>query len=119
MGSVFDFRDDGQLRIRIATATASSLSADERRKVEAEAVIASGRKAIDIDLRETPDLHPRNFPAAIRGDFHPDYLATASGRVLTTVMRSPPEVFLGGVRARQARSAFRRHSEYKRRSRRR
>ncbi len=66
------------------------LSANERRKkIEAEAV-GLGAK-IDPELRETL-TYITEWPTAIRGDFHPDYLKLPA-EVLTTVMRHHQKYF--------------------------
>jgi glycyl-tRNA synthetase beta chain len=66
------------------------LSAGERRKkIEAEAVALGAR--IDPELRETL-TYITEWPTAIRGDFHPDYL-TLPAEVLTTVMRHHQKYF--------------------------
>jgi len=66
------------------------LSSSERRnKIETEAT-ALGAK-IDPELRETLTFITE-YPSAIRGDFHPDYLALPA-EVLTMVMRHHQKYF--------------------------
>jgi glycyl-tRNA synthetase beta chain len=64
-------------------------SSERRKKIEAEAT-ALGAK-IDPELRETLTFITE-CPSAIRGDFHPDYLALPA-EVLTEVMRHHQKYF--------------------------
>ena len=64
-------------------------SSERRKKIETEAT-ALGAK-IDPELRETLTFITE-YPSAIRGDFHPDYLALPA-EVLTMVMRHHQKYF--------------------------
>jgi glycyl-tRNA synthetase beta chain len=66
------------------------LSSNERRKkIEAEAMALGAN--IELELRETLTFITE-YPSAIRGDFHPDYLALPA-EVLTMVMRHHQKYF--------------------------